>query len=394
MATAITLQSNTYAGEADLDIISPTLLSAKSLDEGLVTVHSQVSKSLALRTADLTVTIEDETAAFTDQGNSPTFDEKVLTPVQMSVMQEIDWRLLRTTWETVNQNPGFFEKYKPTDDVNGWYLAYMAAQIANMHESLIWVGKAGTSGASGLQASYSGLIPDIEASSSATLLDLTETEVNVTGITQATNAVVTVSSVDNLNVGDKVTFWDIGGMTEIEGLTGKILSVDTAAIKITVDINTSGFTAFLAGGAQEVIQFINRSNVLSVFEELDASVPDAVKNELLPTFYCSIHTADMYKKALANVDTGGGGMHWVGDRPLDFLGRRIIPMPQFQANTIVCATPQHFHFATDLVDDANSIQIIDRKPVAGDKLFRYRCDFQSMVGLTNEAEITMIRPNS
>lgn len=66
----------------------------------------------------------------------------------------------------------------------------------------------------------------------------------VTGITQAAQAVVTVSTEHNYVVGELVTFTvpSSFGMSEISGLTGKITAV--TAYTMTLDIDSSTFTAF------------------------------------------------------------------------------------------------------------------------------------------------------
>lgn len=70
----------------------------------------------------------------------------------------------------------------------------------------------------------------------------------VTEITQASQAVVRTSVDPTLHyvVGMKVRFSVPGtfGMTQMNGLTGKIVAVSAANYTITVDINSSAFTAF------------------------------------------------------------------------------------------------------------------------------------------------------
>lgn len=66
----------------------------------------------------------------------------------------------------------------------------------------------------------------------------------ITGISQATQAVVTVTQ--NWSVGDRVYFRAVQGMTEINGLVGRITA--QTATTITVDIDTSGFTAYSPSG--------------------------------------------------------------------------------------------------------------------------------------------------
>lgn len=68
----------------------------------------------------------------------------------------------------------------------------------------------------------------------------------ITGITAAASAVITLSVTHNYTVGDIVTVrvptgW---GMIEIDGLQGEVTAVSTANNTITVDIDSSAFTAF------------------------------------------------------------------------------------------------------------------------------------------------------
>lgn len=66
----------------------------------------------------------------------------------------------------------------------------------------------------------------------------------ITGISQASQAVVTVSTEHNYVVGELITFSvpNSFGMSEISGLTGKIVAVGTYTM--TVNIDSSNFTAF------------------------------------------------------------------------------------------------------------------------------------------------------
>jgi hypothetical protein len=72
----------------------------------------------------------------------------------------------------------------------------------------------------------------------------------ITSITQAANAVVTTSVQHTYTVGQQVRFTvpSAFGMTQINGLTGNIIAVNTATGNgnntFTVDINSSAFTAF------------------------------------------------------------------------------------------------------------------------------------------------------
>ncbi len=75
----------------------------------------------------------------------------------------------------------------------------------------------------------------------------------ITGITAATSAVVTLSNATTVNPfisGDYITFASVSGMTEINGLVGLVTATGGASGSwtATVDIDSSGFTAYSSGG--------------------------------------------------------------------------------------------------------------------------------------------------
>lgn len=70
----------------------------------------------------------------------------------------------------------------------------------------------------------------------------------VSGITQASSAVVTTSTAHGLSVNDSVHFGtDVGGMTQIRGKRGLITAVGDST-HFTVAIDSTAFTAFTSGG--------------------------------------------------------------------------------------------------------------------------------------------------
>lgn len=69
---------------------------------------------------------------------------------------------------------------------------------------------------------------------------------SITSISQAPQAVVGFGSSPNFSVNDSVHFSGVSGMTEINGMRGTVQSV--GANDITVDIDSSAFTAYSSGG--------------------------------------------------------------------------------------------------------------------------------------------------
>jgi len=69
--------------------------------------------------------------------------------------------------------------------------------------------------------------------------------VDVTNITQASAAVVTVEP-SAFQIGDRVVFVNVGGMDEINSMKGTVTAASLASI--TVDIDSRNFTAYTTGG--------------------------------------------------------------------------------------------------------------------------------------------------
>ncbi len=68
----------------------------------------------------------------------------------------------------------------------------------------------------------------------------------ITAISNAVNAVIQLSVTHGYNVGEIITLrcTPAFGMSEVNNLQGEIQSIDTVANTVTVDINTTSFTAF------------------------------------------------------------------------------------------------------------------------------------------------------
>ena len=104
----------------------------------------------------------------------------------------------------------------------------------------------------------------------------------ISAITQAASAVVTLTVTHGFTVGQKVRFQVSSdyGMTEINNLTGTITAISTANNTITVDIDSTGFTAF-AFPATAAVPF-TPAQVVPVGEAGDAAyanlLDDATEN--------------------------------------------------------------------------------------------------------------------
>lgn len=68
----------------------------------------------------------------------------------------------------------------------------------------------------------------------------------VTAVTQATQGVVTFSATHNYKLGDVLYFRvnSLFGMVQLDQVSAKVVAVDTSLNTVTLDLNTSAFTAF------------------------------------------------------------------------------------------------------------------------------------------------------
>lgn len=69
---------------------------------------------------------------------------------------------------------------------------------------------------------------------------------DISTISKASAAVVTLKEYHSMIIGDQVLFASVGGMTQINGLTGTISAV--SPLSITVNIDSTGFSSFTSGG--------------------------------------------------------------------------------------------------------------------------------------------------
>lgn len=68
----------------------------------------------------------------------------------------------------------------------------------------------------------------------------------ISNISQAVNAVVTITTNENLINGDTVIFSQVLGMTQINGLQGTVTVIDSTHFSVNID--SSGFSAYTSGG--------------------------------------------------------------------------------------------------------------------------------------------------
>lgn len=151
----------------------------------------------------------------------------------------------------LNYKEGSYSFYNDSITCLGYYQAVSDRTWAT--STFAWNSTYNTWSSGRLQSDYPSVIGGNQQGFTFLIEQARQSSVTlyVTNITQAANAVVTCPN-HNLKRDQYVKFSSVEGMTEINNGIGKIVSV-TNANTFTVDINSSGYTAYTRAGLLEVL---------------------------------------------------------------------------------------------------------------------------------------------
>lgn len=110
---------------------------------------------------------------------------------------------------------------------------------------------------------------------------------NITDITQASSAVISVASTSGFASGDRVIIQSVTGMTEINGLHGTISSVVTDT-SITVNINSTGFSSYTSGGTITKVIDITKFTITKKGKVSDVTDSSSTYEEFVATGYVEV----------------------------------------------------------------------------------------------------------
>jgi len=391
MATP-TISTNTYAGKDLEGIIAQSVLRGKTIENGLISVHTDIDSRAVVKTMANTLTIQDSVAAFNDAG-SLTLDEKYLDPKKFMDAVEYDYSSLNATWYASQQPRGRAGDFVPPATLEEAMIEQMAGIRSKFIDASIWRGSVAAGDLSKITVSastnvVSGLIPLMEAGSDVNKLD--SDKLALVDFSAAAAAVIEVASTSNLQTGDVVTFSSLVGYTgtELTDLNGKSFAITIlSATTFSIPFNSSGFTSAFTSGN---MSFINSSNALSVLTSVYNGLSESVEDD--PDFYIfgNKGLGKAYSLAQASA-ANGAGSYYIGAKELDFLGQRLAILPFVNPNTIVAANVSNLHFGTALDAKWNNLAILPQFEATGDRTVRYRCDYAFDVNYTNGEDIVLYR---
>ena len=142
MATTTSI-TTTYAGKFLQEYIATALLSAPTLDKGLVTIKSNIKYKEVIKKIATGALLSNASCDFSATG-SVTLTERVLTPKELQVNQQLCKKDFRSDWEAEEMGISVYDKLAPS--FADFILARYAAGVAAENEVSFWRGATGTTG--------------------------------------------------------------------------------------------------------------------------------------------------------------------------------------------------------------------------------------------------------
>ena len=135
--------TSTYAGEAASGYIAAALLSARTLDNKLVTIMPNVKYKSVIQKLEVSGIIQDASCDFVTSG-SVAISEQVLTPKELQVNLELCKQEFVDSWEALQLGFSAFDEIPK--NFNDFLISYVGGKVAEATEISIWQGSNSTNG--------------------------------------------------------------------------------------------------------------------------------------------------------------------------------------------------------------------------------------------------------
>lgn len=142
MATINSL-TTTYAGEFAGEYISKALLSANTIENGLITVKPNVKFKETIKKVDTNAIVKDASCDF-DPTSTVTLTERVLQPEYQQVNLQLCKADFQNDWEAMQMGMSAHQALPPK--FSDFLIAHVAAKVAEKTETNIWRGVTANNG--------------------------------------------------------------------------------------------------------------------------------------------------------------------------------------------------------------------------------------------------------
>lgn len=142
MATTTSI-TTTYAGEFAGKYVAAALLSASTIENGLITVKPNVKYKEVLKKISTDAILKDASCDFTPT-STLTLTERILQPLEFQVNLELCKADFRSDWEAVQM--GYSAHDNLPKNFSDFLIAHVASKVAQKIEQNIWSGDDATTG--------------------------------------------------------------------------------------------------------------------------------------------------------------------------------------------------------------------------------------------------------
>ena len=388
----ITLNSSTYAGYFSDVVIASSVLGARTIENGYVTLHTNVDDKATAVFADSSVSIDDANGAFSSSSTT-NLSEIKFTLGKYMINAEIDYKNLDNFWLASQQPRGAAGDFAAPASLEDAFNAHFARKASLFVGASIWSGSAsaitqfGSSQgiAQGGSNAVTGLIDKMLADSSVNDVAVGGTyKQSISAATEASSAVISVASGADYAVGDKVTLEGLAGGTW-NTQDGKTFTITVVATNdITIDLNSTSLGTWSAG----TLTCVNKNNVVKALEAAYEAMADSIRLAPDTAIYVPSRIAAAYK--IAQAEAAYSPSVYSADYQLSYLGYPVYEIPEMRPNAIVVSRVANLHFATPLLSDLNSVLIADQASVNASRTIRYRLDFCFDVNISDGKSITLL----
>jgi len=177
-----TISNSTYAGEAAAGYIAAALLSARTLDNKLVTIMPNVKFKSVIQKLDVSGIVQDASCDFTTSG-SVAISERILEPKELQVNLQLCKQEFVDSWEALQLGFSAFDEIPKS--FNDYLVSYVGGKVAEATEQSIWQGTNINGQFTGFQSALSASIAAggtgavLAAKSGSTIISGSITSANV-----------------------------------------------------------------------------------------------------------------------------------------------------------------------------------------------------------------------
>lgn len=181
--------TTTYAGEAASGYIAAALLSARTLDNKLVTIMPNVKFKSVIQKLDVSGIVQDASCDFVTSG-SVAISERILEPKELQVNLQLCKQEFVDSWEALQLGFSAFDEIPK--NFNDFLVSYVGGKVAEATEESIWKGTAVNGQFLGFQSAFSA---SIAAGGATAVLAATSGSTIISGSITAGNVLDKMNSV-------------------------------------------------------------------------------------------------------------------------------------------------------------------------------------------------------